>query len=41
MRQRTFHFEQLMYWFSLFQDGFAVPDDDGSDLLPPEHIEEY
>jgi len=23
------------------EDGFAVPDDDGSDLLPPEHIEEY
>ena len=23
------------------EDGFAVPDDEGDDLLPPQHIEEY
>ena len=26
---------------SLLQEGFAVPEEDGDDLLPPQHIEEY
>ena len=32
------HYNSIVFHL---QEGFAVPEDEGDDLLPPDHIEEY